>query len=140
MGAVRIAFAKNLAYHRQRLGLTQAALAEMVDSTPSYMGHLERAEREPSLLTIEELATALKVQVGELFVTNDPDDQRRQLGQELEELLRGRSSDDIRLVIRLARAAFEDPRFSTEMGDAPKPKRSGKKSKRQPRETSRRSR
>lgn len=111
MGAVRKAFAGNLAYHRERRGLTQAKLAELVESSPSYIGHLERGEREPSLLTIEELARALGVQAGELFVVRKSESTDPALDEMLE-LLRGRDREDIRLALRLARAAFEDPRLA----------------------------
>lgn len=117
MGAVRQAFARNLAYHRERLGLTQAQLAEKVGASPSYIGHLERGDREPSLLTLEELSLALNVQPGELLVLRAPDEVAAIPG-EIDELLRGRPREDIALVARLARAAFEHPRF-----DTPSPKR-----------------
>lgn len=127
MGAVRQAFALNLARHRERLGLTQAKLAEAIESSPSYVGHLERGEREPSLLTIEELAKALGIQAGEFFVTRaNADHPRGTVVHELEELVRGRRDEDIELVIRLARAAFEDPRIassgSESGGSAPAPR------------------
>ena len=102
------AFGRNLAYHRERLRLTQAELAERIESSPSYLGHLERGEREPSLLTIEELSKALGIRAGEFFV------ERRGEGgesRELEELVRGRPQEDLQLIMRLARAAFEDPRI-----------------------------
>ena len=111
MGAVRQAFGKNLAYHREQRGPTQAKLAEMIDSSPSYVGHLERGDREPSLLTIEELARALQIRAGELFVDRSAADNTATIADELTELLRDRSPDDVALVIRLARAAFEHPRL-----------------------------
>jgi transcriptional regulator with XRE-family HTH domain len=114
VGAIRQAFARNLAHHRQRLGLTQAKLAEAVDSSPSYIGHLERGEREPSLLTIEELCRALGIQAGELFVERQSKEDREALDRELTELLRDRTLDDLRLITRLARAAFEDPRLASQ--------------------------
>lgn len=111
MGAIRQAFARNLAFHRQRHGLTQAQLAEKVGTSPSYIGHLERGDREPSLLTLEELSLALQVQPGELLVLRPPTDDVTFAG-EIDELLRGRSSDDVALVARLARAAFAHPRLA----------------------------
>lgn len=109
MGAVRQAFAKNLAYHRERLGWTQAKLAERIDSSPSYVGHLERGEREPSLLTIEELCKALGIEPGELFVRRSAGDARGRAHDELEELLRPRTADDLEMAIRLVRAALDHP-------------------------------
>jgi transcriptional regulator with XRE-family HTH domain len=115
MGAVRQAFARNLAYHRERRGWTQAKLAELVETSPSYIGHLERGDREPSLLKIEELSRALGIVPGEFFVTTaaaDRADTSAAAAAELQELLRGRGEQDLRLVTRLARAALEDPRIN----------------------------
>lgn len=111
MGAVRQAFAQNLAHHRERLGLTQAKLAERIDTSPSYVGHLERGEREPSLLTIEVLSTALGIHAGEFFVIRDRSDAKMATQNELDELLRPRSADDVAMAIRLVRAALEHPSF-----------------------------
>lgn len=115
MGAVRQAFGKNLAYHRERLRLTQARLAEAVETSPSYIGHLERGERDPSLVTIEELAKALGIRAGEFFVERNGSGDIAPVAQEVHELLRGRADEDVRLVIRLARAAFEDPRLASDL-------------------------
>lgn len=104
-------------FHRKRLGLTQAQLAEKVGTTPSYVGHLERGERDPSLVTIEEFSKILKVDAGEFFVSRAGTDERSLADQELRELLRGRSSSDLELVTRLARAAFADPRLQPEHAD-----------------------
>lgn len=114
MGDVRKAFGENLLHHRKRLGLTQAQLAEKVGTTPSYVGHLERGERDPSLVTIEEFSKVLGIAAGEFFVSRQDGDQRDVADQELRELLRDRSRIDLELVIRLSRAAFADPRLQGE--------------------------
>ena len=119
MGSIRDGFGKCLMYHRSRLGLTQAKLAEMIETSPSYIGHLERGEREPSLVTIEDLSRALHVQPGELFLPPPSDDERSRAEAELHEILRARPAQDLRIVIRLARAVFEDGRLEPE----PRPKR-----------------
>lgn len=111
MGAVRKAFGRNLAYHRERLGWTQARLAEAIGSSPSYIGHLERGERDPSLLTIEEISKALRIDAGELLVARDVSDARAKAAAELAELLRARNADDIAMAVRLLRAALEHPRL-----------------------------
>lgn len=122
-------FARSLTYHRSRLGLTQAQLAERVGTTPSYVGHLERGEREPSLLTLGALASALNLNVGELFVGNDGDAVRGPAStsvQELEELMRGRSPQDVELLVRVARAMFDDNRLRSLSIPDGSPRRNGR--------------
>jgi transcriptional regulator with XRE-family HTH domain len=51
---------------RHERGLTQPELAELASVQPSYVSHLERGRRSPSLSVARRLAAALSVSVGEL--------------------------------------------------------------------------
>ena len=53
--------------HRERVGLTQAALAEAVGLTEQYIGVVERGARAPSFRTLEALARTLKTPVRDFF-------------------------------------------------------------------------
>jgi transcriptional regulator with XRE-family HTH domain len=46
---------------RRELRLTQEVLAEKADIAPSYLGHVERGTRKPSVETLVHLAEALNV-------------------------------------------------------------------------------
>ena len=52
---------------RKEMGLTQEQLAEMVDVTVSFMGHMERGTRCASLPTLVRLCWALGVTADELL-------------------------------------------------------------------------
>lgn len=52
---------------RKRRGWTQEQLAEMIDTQHPYIGYVERGEQNVTLLTLEKIAHALKVEFGELF-------------------------------------------------------------------------
>ena len=54
-----------LGYRKQR-GLTQAQLAEEVDVSTAFIGHVERGTRKPSLDTVVALAQALHVSIDTL--------------------------------------------------------------------------
>lgn len=53
--------------HRERLGLSQEALAREVDVSRQTIVNIERGESEPRVLLALALAAVLGVAVGELF-------------------------------------------------------------------------
>jgi transcriptional regulator with XRE-family HTH domain len=65
---VRIkAFGLRVRYFRKRLGLSQDDLADKAELHRTYVGAVERGERNISLLNILRLADALHVTAKELF-------------------------------------------------------------------------
>ena len=62
-----VCFGKNVKELRKQKGLSQEALALLCDLDRSYIGGVERGERNLSLLNIHRIATALNVNVKELF-------------------------------------------------------------------------
>ena len=75
-------FGHNVRRIRESLGLTQEGLAEASELDQSYIGGVERGERNPALDSILRLATALKVAPAALFddigenVTSSPRSRR----------------------------------------------------------------
>lgn len=59
--------ARNLRQKRLELGLSQEALADLSELHRTYVGSIERAERNVSIDNVERLATALGVDVCELL-------------------------------------------------------------------------
>jgi transcriptional regulator with XRE-family HTH domain len=55
--------------HRERLKLTQEALAEKADTHRTYLADIERGTRNPSIETIRRLALGLGVPISEVFKT-----------------------------------------------------------------------
>lgn len=56
-------FAQRLRERRLALGLSQEGLAEMADLHRTYVGSVERGERNISLVNVERLANALNVPI-----------------------------------------------------------------------------
>ena len=52
---------------RERRGMSQEQLAQRCGLHRTYVGGIERGERNPSLINIGRIAAALGVEVGELF-------------------------------------------------------------------------
>lgn len=65
--AIKAAFGQRVRELRTAKGLSQEALALACDLDRTYIGGIERGERNVSLVNIEKIATALGVRVRELF-------------------------------------------------------------------------
>ena len=62
---------KNVRRVREKLGLTQEALAGEAGLAMRHLGRIERAEISPTVEMLSRLATALKVEPGEFFQRNE---------------------------------------------------------------------
>jgi transcriptional regulator with XRE-family HTH domain len=61
-------FAANIRRHRLALGLSQEALGELAGLHRTYIGMLERGEKNATIRNIERLAIALEVEPYKLLV------------------------------------------------------------------------
>lgn len=59
--------AKNVKKHRLELNLSQERLAEIADLHPNYIGLIERAKCNISIITLEKLAKALRIKIIDLL-------------------------------------------------------------------------
>lgn len=64
-------FAQNVRRLRQSMALTQEELAERAGVHRTYIGMLERAEKNATLSSIERLASALEVEPATLLLNLD---------------------------------------------------------------------
>jgi transcriptional regulator with XRE-family HTH domain len=62
-----VAFGLAVRRFREKVGLSQEALAARTGIHRTYIGGIERGERNPTLLMIHRLATALRVKPAQLF-------------------------------------------------------------------------
>ena len=67
MTSLRSVLAFNMKVQRQILGITQAKLAEKVNTSTHYIGMIETENKFPSPEMIERLAAALGIDSSELF-------------------------------------------------------------------------
>lgn len=67
MDTIQIEFGKRVASLRRMKGLSQEKLAELADLHRTYIGAIERGERNISLKNIFKIAKALKVNMQDLF-------------------------------------------------------------------------
>lgn len=64
-----LAFGSAVREHRARLSLSQEALAERSELHRTYVGGVERGERNVSVMNIYRLADALGIRASDLFDT-----------------------------------------------------------------------
>jgi transcriptional regulator with XRE-family HTH domain len=65
-GAALLAFGSRVRNHRSALGLSQESFAERAQLHRTYVGGIERGERNVTLVNILRLAAALEVDASEL--------------------------------------------------------------------------
>ena len=65
--SIKVAFGKRVRELRTEKGLSQEGLALVCDLDRTYIGGIERGERNVSLVNIQKIASALGVTVRELF-------------------------------------------------------------------------
>ncbi len=65
--SARLTFANNLRRIRLEQGISQESLAELSDVHRTYVGSVERGERNVSIDNMERFANALKVQLKDML-------------------------------------------------------------------------
>jgi transcriptional regulator with XRE-family HTH domain len=64
---IRTRFGRAIRQQRQKLGVSQEAFADMCQLDRTYIGGIERGERNVALVNIEKIAKTLKLTIAELF-------------------------------------------------------------------------
>ena len=64
---IRVRFGRALRERRQKLGVSQEAFADICELDRTYIGGIERGERNVALVNIEKIARALKIPIAQLF-------------------------------------------------------------------------
>jgi transcriptional regulator with XRE-family HTH domain len=62
-----IAFGSKVREIRKQQGISQEKLAELSDTDRSYMGRIERGEKNVTLTKIYQIADALKINIKDFF-------------------------------------------------------------------------
>ncbi len=64
---ILVKFGKKVREHRLKIGLSQEKLAARAEVHRTYIGMIERAEKNITLMNIEKIAHALEVKIKDLF-------------------------------------------------------------------------
>ena len=101
-------FVQNLRKYRRHRGISQMVLAELCDTSTSYIGQIEIGNRYPSLEMVEKIAKALQIRPHLLFFIESneyPDEQilfnkTYELSEATKDELIKRLSNAIRRVVK----------------------------------------
>lgn len=66
---LRATFIKNLKTYRSKLKISQMKLAELCETSTSYIGEIEIGKKFPSIEMIQKIASAVQVAPYQLFMT-----------------------------------------------------------------------
>ena len=91
---------------RLNQGLTQEELAELVDVTPAYIGHIERNQRSFSLQTLVKLVTELDIDMNYLFSESAPTSEE-QIIIDFKQLITGKPLQTQEAVLDIVRTALK---------------------------------
>ncbi len=110
MNRMLLRLGRNIRDKRKEEGLTQEALAEKADINPKYLGKIERAKTNVSLLTLSKICDALGISLCELLSFTSMDKQIlkfEELSSEIWKLIRGKDKRTIQLSIKVFKEILE---------------------------------
>lgn len=93
---------KQIRILRKNRGLTQEQLGEMVQLPQSYIGGVERGEKNISIVTLERLILALNISPAEIFGTEFSSEKDRLLDS-IKVLLQNRDTQEIEIILKLTK-------------------------------------
>jgi transcriptional regulator with XRE-family HTH domain len=67
MSSILVTLGSNIKFYRKKLGLSQEQLADLATLHRTYVGAVERGERNISALNIEKLASVLGIEPAKLL-------------------------------------------------------------------------
>ncbi len=87
--------------YRTQLGLSQEKLAELAGCHPTYIGQLERGEKNATLESIDKIASSLKISLSKLFENLGENTSERNLPLECYEFLLTKSQEEQEQIIKI---------------------------------------
>ena len=99
-----IALGKKIKSLRMKCGLTQDRLAESAGLSLKHLGEIERGRTNPNLLSMEKIAEALDVPIGELFDLEHEQIPLESLRRELIEKIETAEESECRLLYRMIKS------------------------------------
>lgn len=87
--------------YRLQNGLSQEKLAELSGCHPTYIGQIERAEKNPTIDSIEKISSALNVSLSRLFEKLGAQSDEENLPLKCYELIASKSKDEQKQIYQI---------------------------------------
>ena len=88
--------------YRNALGISQEKLAELSGCHPTYIGQIERGEKNATVESVEKIATALNISLSKLFEKlGVKDENRKNIPLECYEFLSAKSKEEQEQIYRI---------------------------------------
>jgi transcriptional regulator with XRE-family HTH domain len=97
---------RNIRVARKAQGLSQLVLAERSDLSADFIGKVERGTTSPSIESLKAIAAAMNVSLADLFAGELWADSPQEALIELIGLCRGRTREEIKLLVGIAHLIF----------------------------------
>ena len=102
MSEIAKAVGQRIRNYRTRAGFSQEKLAELSGCHPTYIGQLERGEKNATIESVEKIATALNLPMSKLFEQlGGQDDGSRNIPLECYEFLLTKSQEEQEQIIKI---------------------------------------
>lgn len=95
---------REIRLHRE---LTQEKLGELTGVSYSYIGRIERGQKNISLLTLEKIATALEISEMDLFTYTKKSDLLTQMDMEIKDITEVLLKEETQTVIKAKNILYE---------------------------------
>ncbi len=102
MSEIAKAIGKRIRNYRNNLGLSQEKLAELSGCHPTYIGQIERGEKNATLESIEKISSALDIPLSKLFEKlSMAEDTGRNIPLECYEIIASKTSHEQEQIYRI---------------------------------------
>lgn len=107
MSAIAKIVGQRLRYRRQKLGYSQDTVAEKAGLHPTYIGQLERGEKNATIESIEKICIALDYPMEKLFEKIIITDETETIANQCYELIISQPSRDQNRLLTVIKAIIE---------------------------------
>lgn len=102
MSEIAKSIGKRIRNYRNNLGLSQEKLAELSGCHPTYIGQIERGEKNATLESVEKISSALNIPLSKLFEKlSETEASQRSIPLECYEFLSSKSPQEQEIIYRI---------------------------------------
>ncbi len=102
MSEIARSIGKRIRNYRNNLGLSQEKLAELSGCHPTYIGQVERGEKNATLESVEKISSALNIPLSKLFEKlNETEASQRSIPLECYEFLSKKTTQEQEHIYRI---------------------------------------